>query len=432
MGLVGRKLGELFQKKKQEQYENHQLFENTSYEEDNNYDIHEFSGKNKEKNIRENFLENDRKTNVEENDEPEEEVYLKNREEKLGFVEDCCEQIMEASKRSVDAKKEYKAVNGYLEDIRLIKEQEPEGLEALQRSARRIVNLKEDKENYRNFGTKMPESMYYYMQTNEKEMPEILKELHDDENYEQTLKTNLSHIEAEKSALDFERKENQKKISNIRTAAFASIFFALIVLCVISYLHLNTEYDYTIGIMINVVVLAVFLTIFVSMYRKYAGEIKLAERKINKAVGLLNKYRLLYVNVKNRIDYTHEKLKIRNSYELSNYWRIYLTAKKEQKAYQQMSEELYQEQQNFTDMIHGLHLYDESVWNYQMNAIIHEGEMDALVHNLEQRRKGLRKTLDFNKKRSDKCKQKVKNLIKAEPSLAADILKIVEEWEKHV
>lgn len=360
----------------------------------------------------------------------QEDFILKNKDEKLTFVEDCCEQIIEAAKRCADAKKEYKAVNGYLEDIRLIKEQDLHEREELERIARRIINLKSDKESYRTFGTKIPETMYYYMEKNEKEMPDILKELHDDENREQSLKTDLNNIEGEKAALLYERKEYLGRLGGIRNGALVCTLTAAAALGVMFYLHLNSDYDYTIGILLTVAILAVILTGIVLCYQKYIREIKLTEKKINKAVGLLNKYRLLYVNVKNSVDYTYHKLQIHSTYELSNYWRLYLTAKKEQQAYTQMSEELYREQQKFNDKIHALNLYDESVWSYQMGAIAEEGAMQEIVDNLEKRREGLRKTIDFNKKRSEKCKQKVKNIIKTEPSLAADILKIVEEKEK--
>lgn len=109
-----------------------------------------------------------------------------------------------------------------------------------------------------------------------------------------------------------------------------------------------------------------------------------------------------------------------------------MTAKKEQQAYTKMSDELYQEQKEFNDLIHSLNLYDESVWNFQMSAIIDEGEMKEIQDNLNKRKKGLRRTIDYNKKRSEKCKQKVKNLIKDEPELAPDILRIVEEKEKAI
>ncbi len=62
----------------------------------------------------------------EEDCDREDEVYLRDKKEKLLFAEDCCEEILEASRRTAETKKEYKAVNGYLEDIRIITELEGE------------------------------------------------------------------------------------------------------------------------------------------------------------------------------------------------------------------------------------------------------------------------------------------------------------------
>lgn len=365
-------------------------------------------------------------------DDVDDTVYLTNKEEKLLFVEDCCDQILEASKRAADAKKEYKAVNGYLEDIRIIREQDEKAKDELIYITRRIKNLKNDKESYRNFGTKIPEQKYRYIQANEKNMQSILKELHDDENYMQSLKTDLHNIEGEKAALNYEKKECEKKLQMAGKIAVLVLAATMLAMGPLFYFHLNSEYDFTIGIMITVALAAVCLAGVVVGYQNSAREIKVIERKINKAVRLLNKYRLLYVNVKNRIDYVYDKLEIHSAYELNNYWRLYLTAKKEQEAYTKMTDELYQAERQFQDHIHTLRLYDESVWSFQMDAILDENVMDDLVNNLNRRKKGLRKTLDYNKKRSEKYKQKVKNLIKDEPQLASDILKIVEEKENAI
>lgn len=369
-------------------------------------------------------------------EEPEEEydedVYLRDKKEKLLFAEDCCEEILEASRRTAQTKKEYKAVNGYLEDIRIITELEGEKKEELFYHTNRILNLKSDKESYRTYGTKIPESKYNYIQANEQKMPNILKELHDDEAYLQTLKTDLHNIEGEKAGLLYERKEYDRRISMIRNFVGIMLGTAALLLGGMFYFHLNSDYDFTIGIFGAVAVLTLILSVLVVMYKNCVKEIKLTERKINKAIGLLNKYKLLYVNMKSTVDYTCKKIGIRDSYELGNYWRLYVTAKKEQQAYAKMSDELYQEQKKFNDLIHSLNLYDESVWNFQMSAITDESVMKEIQDNLNKRKKGLRRTMDYNKKRSEKCKQKVKNLIKDEPELAPDILRIVEEKEKAI
>lgn len=351
------------------------------------------------------------------------------REELLIQAEDCCDEIVEAAKRSAEVKKEYHAVNQYLDDIRKIKELDEKTANDLKKTARRIQNLKMDKEEYKSYGTKIPEKMYEYIRENENEMPKIMKELQEDEKYEQALKTDLNHIKGEKTALEYEKSECEASINRIRILSFFILGLAALMLGFFGYFHLVAQYDCTIGILVTVAVTTLFLAIFLGLYQKKAGELKLNERKRNKAVGMYNKYTLRYVNMHSRVDYSYRKLRINSTYELSNYWRLYLVAKKERQAYHQMSEEMYREQEHYTALISRLSLYDASVWNYQMNALVEEAEMQELVENLENRKKGLRKTLDYNKKRSEKCKQKIKEIIKEEPGLTEQVLKIVEERE---
>ena len=416
-----------FSKKKQKKESD--VYQEDLWMDSSNYDKYESLEKNSEP----DEMSGSEEREVETDDyDSEEEVYLRDKTEKLLFVEDCCEEILEASRRSAEAKKEYKAVNGYLEDIRIITELEGEKKEEILYHTTRIINLKSDKQAYRSYGTKIPESKYGYIQANEKQLPEILKELHDDESYLQSLKTDLHNIEGEKAGLTYERKEYDRKIRFLRNTGGVVVGAAAIILGIMFYFHLNSDYDFTIGIFGATAATAAILAVLVIIYQNSVKGIRLTEKKINKAIGLLNKYRLLYVNVKNRVDYTYKKIGIHSSYELSNYWRLYLTAKKEQQAYAKMSDELYQEQQQFNDLIHSLHLYDESVWGFQMEAIVNEAAMREITDNLNRRKKGLRRTMDYNKKRADKCKKNVKNLIKDEPALAQEILKIVEEKENSI
>lgn len=354
------------------------------------------------------------------------------REEKLLFAEDCCEQILEASRRIVETKKEYQAVNGYLNDIRIINEMDAKEKENLQSVTRRIRNLKQDKENYRNYTSKMPESKYNYFKANEKNMQSILKDIHDDETRMQSLKTDLNQVEGEKAGLVYERKMYHDRIKGIKSGAIAIFICGIIALGFMFSYHLNSEYDMTIAMLVTMAVMTAAMAGLLVFYQNTVREIKLTDKKMNKAIGLLNKYRLRYVNVQSRVEYIYRKLEIHSSYELSSLWGSYLTVKKEQEVYRKVSDELYKEQKRFQDMIHALNLYDESVWVYQMDAILDPGSMWEIQENLEKRKKGLRKTLDYNQKRSNKCKQKVKNLIHEEPKLAADILKIVESKENEI
>ena len=271
--------------------------------------------------------------------------------------------------------------------------------------------------------------MYQYISANEKDMSVILKELHDDENYMQALKTDLHNIEGEKSALIYEQKDCQKKIAGMRTIAYVIMGAMAVVLGGMFYFHLNTDYDFTFGILLSVLGTALAVALIMVYYQKNVREIRLNEKKMKKAVGLLNKYRLLYANVKSRVDYTYKKLGIRNSYELNNYWRLYLTAKKERQAYHGMSRELEEAEEQYDLLIDSMGLSDSSVWKMQMETVTDASVMKEMEDSLNRRKKGLRKTMDFNKKQIEKYKEKVKDLTRKEPALAEEILKIVEERE---
>lgn len=351
------------------------------------------------------------------------------RQEKMQYVRDCCDEILESSARLTEAKKEYKAVNAYMEDVRRVKLSEEEDGGQLAYYSRRIQNLRKDQESYRNYGTKIPENMYQYISANEKDMSVILKELHDDENYMQALKTDLHNIEGEKSALIYEQKDCQKKIAGMRTIAYVIMGAMAVVLGGMFYFHLNTDYDFTIGILLSILGTALAVALIMVYYQKNVREIRLNEKKMKKAVGLLNKYRLLYANVKSRVDYTYKKLGIRNSYELNNYWRLYLTAKKERQVYHGMSRELDEAQEQYDLLIDSMGLSDSSVWKMQMEAVTDASVMKEMEDSLNRRKKGLRKTMDFNKKQIEKYKEKVKDLTRKEPDLAEEILKIVEDRE---
>ncbi len=94
-----------------------------------------------------------------------------------------------------------------------------------------------------------------------------------------------------------------------------------------------------------------------------------------------------------------------------------------------MSRELDEAQEQYDLLIDSMGLSDSSVWKMQMEAVTDASVMKEMEDSLNRRKKGLRKTMDFNKKQIEKYKEKVKDLTRKEPDLAEEILKIVEERE---
>lgn len=56
----------------------------------------------------------------------------------------------------------------------------------------------------------MSDKKYAYIEAHEDKMSGILKDMYEDEQYLQSLKTDMHHIEGEKAALKYEKKKQQR------------------------------------------------------------------------------------------------------------------------------------------------------------------------------------------------------------------------------
>lgn len=361
-----------------------------------------------------------------------EEEFLGTREQRLTIAENCCDQIVMCKKRMEVAKKEFNEVSKYLSDVDIIENLEGVTKENLHYEVKRIRTLNEDKKCYQASASKMAESKYDYINAHEEEMPKILKELKESEEEYQALNTDLHHIEGEKSALKYERKLSLKKMSICRKLLTILLVTAGIVLCVLTYGQCKGEYDFTIGYYLTVVITLVGISALLAVNKREVKNLRIAEIKLNKCIGLLNRYKLRYVNKKSSLDYLYSTYGITNSYELNNMWRVFLTIKKEREAYFTMSDNLYKATNEYMDMIKSLKLYDPSVWNYQMNAIIDEKEMNVIKNTLNTRRDALKKNLDYNNNIINNSKEKIKRIIEKDPGIADEIIAIVDKKEKEI
>ena len=162
------------------------------------------------------------------------------------------------------------------------------------------------------------------MQRHEDEIKDILKEMYDDEQECQRLKTDMHQIEGEKIALKYEKKDAIEKLNLIRKLAKMGVAAAIIIILMFVTAQVYTEKDFVVGVYVVVVAALAMGAALIAFNQKYTAELKMSELKLNKAVGLMNKYKLLYVNVKSRLDYEYESNGVKSSYELNDLWRLYL------------------------------------------------------------------------------------------------------------
>lgn len=365
-------------------------------------------------------------------DVDDEEQYTGTASQRLAYAENCCDRMVMCQKRLETAKAEYREINHYLTDISTIENLEGEKKENLMFEARRIRSLTEDKKSYKNSAAKMSEKKYEYISKHENEMSDILKNLKDCEDNLQAIKTDMHNVEGEKSALKYERKISIQRMNAMRKLLKLVMVLSVVLLAAFTYGQFKGEYDYTIGYYIVIVTAMAAIALILAVNKGQEKNLRIAELKLNKVIGILNKCKLRYVNLKSSVEYMYDTYGVANTYELSSLWQTYLTAKKEREAYFQMSDNLYKATENYMAIIESLKLYDSSVWSYQTAAILEPEEMNVIKETLHRRRDAVKKNIDYNNDLIAKSKENIKRTIEEDPDMGNAILDMVERKEQEL
>ncbi len=348
--------------------------------------------------------------------------------DRTSYIENCCEQMATCSKRIDDAKREYQLVNNYLNDIQTIEQLEGERKKELLYFANRVKTLNEGKKELRQFTTRMPGDKYLYMQRVEKDIQSILKEMKENEEICEQLKMDLHNIEGEKFALKQEEKYAAKMINSVKSIFKIAIVTISIILVLLFVAQVYYEMDMMIPIYGTVMMAVATAAVILVLNQKYYGELKLTGMKKQKAVRLLNKYRLRYVNAKSTLDFMYEKNGVKNSYELGELWAQYLSVKKEQEAYEKNNDELFKTITSMEDFLNSIRLYDASVWPSQIEAILDGREMTDIRHTLNVRRQKLRNSIEYNMNTIDRYKEQLKSVVQKNPALAQEVMAVLDRY----
>lgn len=323
---------------------------------------------------------------------------LKNMDAKQagGYVLDRCEQVLQNAREIDDGKKEYHIITAYLNDIETIENLPPDKKAEIERAAENVTRLNIARDQFLNTSRKISDTQFQMFQRQEDEIPDAVRRLRENENYQMTIRRDMQYLEGEKQEWEIQKSDRRRERKLLQRVSY--ILLTVVLTIAILLLVLSFGFDYNTRYIWIATTAVSFLAAAFILLRLETGrrDIRQAEVNINYAITLLNKVKIKYVNIKNAVDYTCEKYHVRDSRELSYQWDMYQEAVREQEKYRQTNEDLKYYYDSLVGLLQKCRLYDARVWIEQPQALVEPKEMVEIKHDLLVRRQKLRSKIAYN------------------------------------
>lgn len=363
----------------------------------------------------------------------EQKVDFNSREESAGYVQNCCERIMEVSKQVEEAKAEYGAVTSYLMDMQKIDMIPKEEREELESAARDIITFTREREKYREDNEiKISASARQTMQKYEKEMVNEIRKMQENEAYQRAIKNDLKYLEGEKGYLKYQRQEIIAKQTYLRNIAVTTSVLVIILFVLLYALARVFRADMRLPFTLTILMAAVSAAYIYFEANKNRANMVLTEKKINKAIGLLNKVKIKYVNNTSYLDYTYEKFGVSSAMELEHIWQQYEEIKRRERKIRNNTDKLNANSEMLIAQLKKYEIEDPDIWIHQPAAIIDKKEMVEIRHRLNVRRQKLRDRIDYNNKIKMETAARVQAVLEQKPELKEEVVEMLHKYNVEI
>ncbi|MBP1754188.1 MAG: putative rane protein [Firmicutes bacterium] len=352
--------------------------------------------------------------------------------ERMGYVKDNCEIIIESGRQIEEAKVEYTAVTSYLTDMQKI-DMIPEDRKLnLEEAARKILNLTKERGKLQNKSSIISDRMYRLYESYEKQIPKELRAIRDAEEYQAVIQQDMKHLEKERIELDDEQEEIISKQAFLKGIAVVTSVIVIILFLLFSLLSNYSEANFTIPFLLTVLMgMGSALYIFLEA-RKNSGSIRLVQMKQNRQIMLMNKVKIKSVNNRNYLDYSYSKYMV-NDYEQFNIaWEEYVRMKDEARRYQSNTELLEFFHDELVHELKKFGIVDSEIWIYQPSAILDNKEMVEVRHRLNVRRQKLRDRIDMNNQQKEDALTAIRQVMKNYPDCVSEAEKLLRRYRIEV
>lgn len=353
-----------------------------------------------------------------------EHIIPKGKAEQKRYIHDCCESVKDCDKQISIAKAEYAQVTEYLTDIQKIDRIAGEDRESLLELCKRIQRLLQERNQYKNRTFTITERQMRRFDRYQDDLIDEIKKMYQNEMYQKAIDSDIRHLEAEKAYIRenqraiIERQDFLKKLAR----GISVLIGSLVILFIILYFNLDSNMTYPyIG---TLALAAVAAAVIFTESNKNRYEIAVSDKKYNKAVELLNRTKIKYVNNISVLDYNREKFGVKNAADFENLWGEYCKTKEYERRFRDNTEQLSKSNDSLQRLLDSHGVNDTEVWLVQTYAILDDREMVEIRHDLNQRRQKLREQIKYNTDTKEDYEQHIRKVVE-ESEFGREILKEV-------
>jgi hypothetical protein len=148
-------------------------------------------------------------------------------------------------------------------------------------------------------------------------------------------------------------------------------------------------------------VMAFVVLVFVVGYVRYmsvSNDVKMNDARLSKAVSLLNKVKVKYINNTNTMEYIYDKYGVNSSNELEYSWDLYNTMVKDMLRYSETNKDIRRLNEELLHNLRRYGIHEPEVWMSQVRALADPREMVEVRHALNQSRQRLREDLEVSER----------------------------------
>jgi hypothetical protein len=344
------------------------------------------------------------------------------------FITDNCEQILESTRQLEEVKREYQAVTSYLTDIQKMDQIPSEDREQLNDTARKIITLTRERAKYQNSTKNISDIQYKHIAKFQDTIQADMKKMKENEVYQNNIKNDMQHLEGEKGWLFGQVDETTERQNYLKGIAVATCTIVFILFGLFIIIGNLSKADMEIPFLMTIVMAIIASVYLFTNARNNKKDMKLNELKLNRAINLLNKVKIKYVNNTNTLDYTYQKYMVNSYSELNYLWEQYIKAKEDEKLYRRNTEQLESYHKELIADLRNFGLADPDIWIYQAAAIIDSKEMVEVRHRLNVRRQKLRDLIDYNTSIKDKCVNEIKEFLEKKPENKNEVVETLKKF----